>query len=118
MIACRPLAPQQGGPHVQRQDCDAETPGGEGRNRGSLGPAPLRSPAGSRPWLRLRLRPETGARERGAARTGRREGGAGASGRGAATGFCLGDRDTASAEAEGPAPEASSGLVIALMNII
>lgn len=116
MIACRPLAPQQGGPHVQRQDCDAETPGGEGRNRGSLGPAPLRAPAGSGPWLRLR--PETGARERGAARTGRREGGAGASGRGAATGFCLGDRDTASADAEGPAPEASSGLVIALMNII
>lgn len=60
MIACRPLAPQQGGPHVQRQDCDAETPGGEGRNRGSLGPAPLRAPAGSGPWLRLR--PETGAR--------------------------------------------------------
>lgn len=38
MIACRPLAPQQGGPHVQRQDCDAETPGGEGRNRGSGAP--------------------------------------------------------------------------------
>lgn len=112
MIACRPLAPQQG-PASGVRTVTQRSPRAE---RG--GTAARWAPLRSGPWLRLR--PETRAGELGAGRAGRREGGAGAgaSGRGAAAGFCLGDRDAASAEAEGPAPEASSGLVIALMNII